>query len=683
MYPSSLSTTSPIEPAVQIFTNPSYLKRTTCDLCRERKVRCDRGKPQCGRCKRIGQTCTYPSAGGEVARINSELRSLQSRLRHVECKLEKQDISFPVEFVGPVLNSRFNDSAPYTPQLSSDTTLGDIVIPSDLESWNHAMDFDSLDGLLDHGIPTESNHQCEPLAPDELPSIASDQNNPAIWAVERPHIDQSNVQQNVHPDPRNEMVEISPATMEQLFHNYLDFVHRNVPLIDTTEFFRNTAYATPHQHQGLKYAVAMAGAGSHKTTLHLEQQCYVAARSHLEMAEMHMGDSTFLNLETVQTLILIARYEFTRTHATRAILTMARLLQLVRLLELDNLDRGEQQGGSSPRPAKIDESRNTLWMAYALHCHSSTIFPRCEPLDVETIHTALPCDWQERNGDTPLIFLSKAVTHPQSDALSTLSIFVLAMQLAASTEKHHRMTTANVSGTGAPDYNFCLAHERIENTISMILSALSGRSLQTDPDKELRVLALVITFGARITLYKVAIVNAQKASFLGPVVGESQKIGVLAANAMCDVLLQAEVLAPAHIPMYRATSMFIMRPLSLAAEIQLCVLQSAAQGSGVGIYYMNREIRHSMEVICRAMEAFQEGMSQYDDIIRACREYLDRTQFGDRFSTDFGNKRRSLRAAADECFELCAVSFTVIIPFLQARSLGASAEDADAYDQIR
>lgn len=121
------------------------------------------------------------------------------------------------------------------------------------------------------------------------------------------------------------------------------------------------------------------------------------------------------------------------------------------------------------------------------------------------------------------------------------------MRLAAFTEQHHRMTVANVSGRGAPDYNFCLAHERIENMIGTILSALSGCSLQTEPDKELRVLALVVTFGARITLYKAAIVNVQKASFLGPVVGESQKMGVSAANGMCDVLLQADVLSPAHV----------------------------------------------------------------------------------------------------------------------------------------
>lgn len=93
--------------------------------------------------------------------------------------------------------------------------------------------------------------------------------------------------------------------------------------------------------------------------------------------------------------------------------------------------------------------------------------------------------------------------------------------------------------------------------------------------------------------------------------------------------------------MYRAMSVIIMRPLALAAEFQLSVVRNSAQGSGMGMYYMNREIRHSMEVICGAMDAFQEGMCQYDVGIRECREYLDRTQFGNRFSTEFGNKRMS------------------------------------------
>lgn len=206
----------------------------------------------------------------------------------------------------------------------------------------------------------------------------------------------------------------------------------------------------------------MAGAGVHNTTLHLEQQCYVAARSHLEMAETHM-ESSSLNLETVQTLILIARYEFTRTLATRAIITMARLTQLVRLCELDNLDRRETPSAASQHLQKIQESRNIFWIAYGLHCQSSILFSRCEPIDIETvcaqpyhpdplsspthdakIHTALPLD-RARRLYPPHIFLSEAAIHSQNDVLSPLAIFVLAMRLAAFTEQHHRMTVANVA----------------------------------------------------------------------------------------------------------------------------------------------------------------------------------------------------------------------------------------------
>ncbi|KAL4796578.1 hypothetical protein BDV19DRAFT_360636 [Aspergillus venezuelensis] len=37
--------------------------RLTCDTCRERKVRCDRVWPKCGRCVRLGEACGYGYQG--------------------------------------------------------------------------------------------------------------------------------------------------------------------------------------------------------------------------------------------------------------------------------------------------------------------------------------------------------------------------------------------------------------------------------------------------------------------------------------------------------------------------------------------------------------------------------------------------------------------------------------------
>lgn len=66
--------------SVPINPQASTLRRTTCDVCRERKVRCDRTKPECLRCRRSGTVCAYPSPGADAAEIQQTLQSLSKRL---------------------------------------------------------------------------------------------------------------------------------------------------------------------------------------------------------------------------------------------------------------------------------------------------------------------------------------------------------------------------------------------------------------------------------------------------------------------------------------------------------------------------------------------------------------------------------------------------------------------------
>lgn len=107
---------------------------------------------------------------------------------------------------------------------------------------------------------------------------------------------------------------------------------------------------------------------------------YMEARSRIEKAQIEVDNSSFLNLETAQAMVLIARFEFPSAKQ-RALLTLASLMQLLTLLSYDRLDgnsadreRTRLKPSQTPGPdnaAFEHEKRCTFWIAFCMHCNSS------------------------------------------------------------------------------------------------------------------------------------------------------------------------------------------------------------------------------------------------------------------------------------------------------------------------
>ncbi len=58
-------------------------KKLACNPCRERKVRCDREQPACGRCARRGHGCTYSGSSKQAITkldLSRLVLNLQERL---------------------------------------------------------------------------------------------------------------------------------------------------------------------------------------------------------------------------------------------------------------------------------------------------------------------------------------------------------------------------------------------------------------------------------------------------------------------------------------------------------------------------------------------------------------------------------------------------------------------------
>ena len=155
---------------------------------------------------------------------------------------------------------------------------------------------------------------------------------------------------------------------------HFDVVQKHLPFIDRHKFEQSINRSEiPHQQLALKYAVAMSGAGTAATPSQKGEQCYIAARSHLEKAEIQIDGACPWNIETVQALTLVARYEFINTNPARALLTTNRLMRLVTLLGFDQLDQSDDSTDCPERFVnlalplqrleRLHEARCTFWIA--------------------------------------------------------------------------------------------------------------------------------------------------------------------------------------------------------------------------------------------------------------------------------------------------------------------------------
>lgn len=200
-----------------------------------------------------------------------------------------------------------------------------------------------------------------------------------------------------------------------------------------------------------------------------------------------------------------------------------------------------------------------------MHCQAASLFPRCLPTNEERvrrnlslprnyvannhhqIRTALSITESATDSETnQYVFLSDNLTQATAGRSDGLASFILAMRLVVCSNRHHQMTQKFVSGI-APEYNFCLAHAKLEKSITNVFNYQSTPELVDSPKAELRVLTLVITLGVRIELFKSAIIGSRKAEFLGPIGGECRKSCLAAANTMSDLLLEIDFFDPKQV----------------------------------------------------------------------------------------------------------------------------------------
>ncbi|KAK0726004.1 hypothetical protein B0H67DRAFT_551427 [Lasiosphaeris hirsuta] len=347
----------------------SNAKRLACNPCRERKVRCDRRQPQCGRCAKMEASCHYSSPSKHAmskSDLSRMLIALHGRLENAEAQLAMSNAQVGMhQFAGPWPDSAFMTSAsgpvllpsPQSTPSSHVTPIMGMPRPTD---WSHRLPNETSDvqfGGLDMSTPADFN------------AIMNSGGGAGI----DPMLEELSNSLYSEDDAGDMTSKLSLA----LFPKLLPRRHPH-PQPHAVSKRAGPGGAQSIQAQALSYAVATLGALVTREHSYALETCYNHARNLLDRCERQDNGSVLTNINTLQACALLCLYELKKPNFTRAWMTLGRAIRLAKIMCLDRADEDSDPADgtnhrklfllppAAPDPAGMEERRRTFWLLYIL-----------------------------------------------------------------------------------------------------------------------------------------------------------------------------------------------------------------------------------------------------------------------------------------------------------------------------
>ena len=333
-----------------------------CGICRERKVRCDRSLPKCRRCDRLNQPCGYQVHSRRTR--DDQLKQLQERLAKTEAQL--------------ALTTQ-NSSTTSTSHAQPASTLAPTTAstPMDLDSARET------NAIVANGSFVPDVDLFSSFAEDMDSHMTFDWMNQPLAALEP--MDDLLLNQPQEASQSTSKEDMSPTDLSSLHDRYFQSVHYSFPFINRDKFMIEPTVSGGPAAKALVYAVALAGC-SYTTLEDSERQstCYNLARDYAERCER---EDCMSDLNFIQALLLIGRFEASSQKLERSWLTLGRAAMLCRLLRLHRMDevshdQSTESGGSqnssrfslphTEDPVLLEERRRTFWGLYILESYVRT-----------------------------------------------------------------------------------------------------------------------------------------------------------------------------------------------------------------------------------------------------------------------------------------------------------------------
>jgi hypothetical protein len=172
--------------------------------------------------------------------------------------------------------------------------------------------------------------------------------------------------------------EISTTELSILHKHYFESTYYSFPFLNQNRFIAESR-GDDSGIKALIYAVALAGCAHSSAEQNKQSTCYILARKYAEECEItdHMKNLNFL-----QALLFIGRFEAMDGKLERSWMTLGRATMVSKLMGLQQMDRpdnsnaGSQDDSGSNLPetdqALLEELRRSFWALYILLSYVKT-----------------------------------------------------------------------------------------------------------------------------------------------------------------------------------------------------------------------------------------------------------------------------------------------------------------------
>ncbi|CAG8962358.1 hypothetical protein HYFRA_00014155 [Hymenoscyphus fraxineus] len=492
-------------------------KTIACVSCRKRKLRCDRVKPQCATCTRLGHDCEYPERRRNLGAKRRNMKELEARLAQVETRLvaevNGQQQKLPVGSA-PVAGADWDAIAK-----DLDFDIGDVV-PDPIFDTNQ----------FGFGLqPSPQTLSVEEPLSQELISLGLDEPLPPAYVI------------------------------DELHEIYFEKHHPSIPMMHKYRYLASLDRA-PNMRPPicLRYAIWATAANLTDEYSIYEDVFYKRARKYIDAAEMKGHGETFVSLYHAQTWGLIAHYEAKKTYFSRSWMSTGRMARMVHMLGLHRLDgdaSNAQQILPPPRDfIESEERRRTFWAAFYGDRWASSgtgwpmIFDEKEVgllffSDHHThnlkIHTNLPCSEGSFELGIPQssVSLAEALTPRGAPTISPFGGVILSAALFGHNFQHLHQKGKNERPEDLADGDFWKRHRKMDNVLSNTFMFLPENLRMPKGRQDMNVVFLHMNIHASIVcLHQAAILTAERHNLDSRVIRQSRGRSLTAAQEIANIM---------------------------------------------------------------------------------------------------------------------------------------------------